>query len=154
MKERQKLTRSVREEAAREHKFWKRNVLWSLLVLAALFAYSLAVGPKIAVEVLQEEIRLTMEDKSVHTIRISEIIDMELVENPDYGTCETGSDKRQSRSGTWQNECWGEYILCAYDSCNSCIVVQTGEGTVVFNLASDIDTEQMYQTILSAPEKQ
>lgn len=150
MPERQKLARSVREEAAREHRFWKRNVLWTLLVFAALFVYSLVVGPKIAVEASQEDICLTMEDKTVYTVKFSDIADVKLVENPDYGSCITGSDKHQTKSGRWLNEQWGEYTVCTYNSSSSCIVAQTGEGTVVFNLASEVDTEQLYHTVFSA----
>ena len=146
MQENRKQARTVQEEASRERKVWKQNQLWSaLLAVVVLFGMmgrtGLSVAPGAA------ELLLTMADGSTETVEYSSIVSAELLENADYGTAAEGKQTRMGRSGTWEHPQWGSYTLCAYDSCDSAILIQTEDRCYVVNLPSREETNQLYQLL-------
>ena len=129
--EKAKSGRSLQEETTREQQYWKKNSVWTLLIFAALFVYSVFTGPNIAVEMTDLGLSLKLDDGTVCQIPYDSIESAELVDQPDFGTCIEGKDARRWKSGTFENELWGEYTVCAYTSSENCITVNTGTQTYV-----------------------
>ena len=139
--------RTLQEELTRDRKYWKRNHLWTLLVLAAVLLWSLLSGPGQSVVPGAQELTLTTHSGQRIVIPYEDITEAELMEEPQYGTMLQGKDSRGGKSGSWEHPQWGEYTLCVYGSCPSAVRVLAGDGCYVMNLASQSDTEQLYQLI-------
>jgi DhnA family fructose-bisphosphate aldolase class Ia len=58
-----------------------------------------------------------------------------------------GKENRQGSSGIWENPQWGSYTLCVYASSDKAIRITTDADCYVVNLASEAETEQLYQLI-------
>ena len=143
-----KTSRSVAEEMKREQKYWKRNNLWALLVIAAILIYSLLSGPSLSVAAGASEITLTLHGGERVSVAYNSITKAELLENPEYGELIHGKDTRTGKSGTWEHPEWGTYTLCVYAASANAVRIEANEEIFVFNLASAADTQQLYDTIL------
>jgi len=136
----------LQEELVRQRKYWRKNHIWTVLILVAVFLYTMLTGPAISVTPGPEALKLDMPNQSV-VLPYDAITDCELIEQPDFGTCVEGKDARKYQCGRWENEAWGTYTLCVYTSSKECIVIKTDTEIYVVNMASDSDTEQMFQQI-------
>lgn len=146
MEQFQNPVRTVEEEMSREQKFWKRNQLWTVLV-AMVVLFGLLGGNSLSVAPGAEELTLIMHDDSAQTIRYDAIAELELLEDADYGVMHQGKDTRQGKSGTWEHPQWGSYTLCVYASSNKVVRITTETGCYLVNLASDGETEQLFQLL-------
>lgn len=146
MEQFQNPVRTVEEEMSREQKFWKRNQLWTVLV-AMVVLFGLLGGNSLSVAPGAEELTLIMHDDSAQTIRYDAIAELELLEDADYGVMHQGKDTRQGKSGTWEYPQWGSYTLCVYASSNKVVRITTETGCYLVNLASDGETEQLFQLL-------
>jgi hypothetical protein len=146
MEQFQNPVRTVEEEMSREQKFWKRNQLWTVLV-AMVVLFGLLGGNSLSVAPGAEELTLIMHDDSAQTIRYDAIAELELLEDADYGVMHQGKDTRQGKSGTWEHLQWGSYTLCVYASSNKVVRITTETGCYLVNLASDGETEQLFQLL-------
>lgn len=74
----------------------------------------------------------------------------ELVTMPERGTNIEGTDNIVLRTGTWRNETWGEYSVCADLDATNCIVVYLSDGQIcVFSCKSNRETESIYNTLMT-----
>lgn len=146
MQENRKQARTFQEEIARDRKYWKQNQLWAL-VLAAVVLLNLLGGSSLSVAPGPEELTLTMHDGQVCTIPYSAITEVQLLEDPQYGTMTQGKETRQGSSGTWEHPQWGSYTLCAYASSSSAVRILAEGKCYVTNLSSLAETQQLYQII-------
>ena len=138
--------RTVQEELSRERKFWRRNqICTAILVVVVLFG--LLGGSSISVAPGTDALTLIFLDDTAQTVRYSSITELELLEEADYGVMQDGKDTRQGKSGTWENPQWGSYTLCVYASSAKAVRITTDTGCYVVNLASDGETEQLYQIL-------
>lgn len=53
------------------------------------------------------------------------------------------------RAGDFKNDRFGKYVLYSYNRCKEYIIVETPEGTVVFNGKDSEKTKEVYQEILN-----
>ena len=135
--------RTVEEEMSREQKFWKKNHLWTLLVLAGVVLWSLISGPGLSVAPGSDVLTLTDHNGKALSLDYSSITEVQLLEDVEYGTLLEGADQRSGKSGTWEHSQWGRYTLCVYASCPSAVRILTEDGCYVVNLASEGDTQQL-----------
>ena len=146
MEQFQNPVRTVEEEMSREQKFWKRNQLWTVLV-AMVVLFGLLGGNSLSVAPGVESLSLMLHDGTSQTVNYSAVTELELLEDANYGVMYEGKDTRQGSSGIWEHPQWGTYTLCAYASSDKAIRITTDTHCYVVNLASDGETEQLYQLI-------
>lgn len=77
------------------------------------------------------------------------IMDVQLVEEFDFGTCIEGEQTKNTVSGTYSTPEYGTCTVHAYTG-ELCIVVHSPSGVLVFNCGSDSHTEDMYKEIAAA----
>lgn len=147
MQESRKQVKTVREEMDRDRKYWKRNQIWALLVAAVLLV-SLLGGSGFSVATGSEALTLTMHDGKTCTVPYSSITQVQLLEDPQYGTVTEGQQTRQGKSGTWEHPQWGSYTLCVYASGGCAVWLLADEQCYVVNLSSPEETRQLYQIVL------
>lgn len=140
-------TRTMEEEMSKVQKYWKKNALWTALLLAGVFLWSFLTGPGLSVAPGALALTLTAHDGSVTKVDYSTVTEVQWLEEPEYGTAVAGTDQKNGKSGTWEHPQWGIYTLCVYDSCTGAVKIQTDAGCYVVNLASAEETAQLYQLI-------
>lgn len=82
-------------------------------------------------------------------LELSTISDVQLVESFDFGTCIEGEETKNTVSGTYSCSEYGTYTVHAYTD-ESCIILQSPKGILVFNCGSDSHTEDLYTQLASA----
>lgn len=138
--------RTVEEELTRERKFWKRNQICTAIVVVVVL-FGLLGGSGLSVAPGAEELTMILHDDTELTVSYDAITDLELLEDVNYGVMYQGKDTRQGKSGTWENPQWGSYTLCVYASSDKSVRITTETGCYVVNLASDGETQQLYQLL-------
>ena len=126
---------------------YKNIIIW--LVVIAVLAIFMNPGSPVSMEALEGE--FVMQGNSGYIVRITyaEIQFMELREGLDYGMLVSGVDGKKEKSGTWENEEFGEYQLCVDAKVSSCIILHTKTGIQVVNIESDKSTAGLYKAILN-----
>ena len=150
MQENRKEVRTVQEEMVRERKYWKRNQVWALVLAAAVVLFGLLGGSGVSVAPGADALTMTMHDGTAQSLEYAAITQVELLEEPDYGTVIEGRDTRAGKSGAWDHPEWGRYTLCVYASCGQVLRLTTEDGCYVVNLPSGSETQQLYQLILES----
>ena len=98
------------------------------------------------------------------TVSYADVISIEYIESPDYGTTVTvppaddnsgttissnavsgvmsGTTKHSCRCGTWKSDTFGEYAAFTLTKIKSCALIKTkDQGSIVFNTESDTVTK-------------
>ena len=70
----------------------------------------------------------------------------------ELGSGESGLDTNKCRFGSWNNTEFGDYTLCAVPAASEYIVMETVQGTVVFNYQDDDATLHLYTALLELLE--
>lgn len=66
----------------------------------------------------------------------------------DYGTMIDGADDGKEKSGRWENDEFGQYLLCVNAKVEPCIVLHTEEQTMVINYESEQSTRALYDALV------
>lgn len=82
-------------------------------------------------------------------VELDAISDIQFAETFDFGTCVDGETTRNTVSGTYSCDAYGEYTVHAYID-ESCIIVHSPDGILVFNCGSTSQTEKMYDQLTAA----
>ena len=77
-----------------------------------------------------------------YSIPLDSISRVVVVEEPEYA-----ADGRGVVCGTYTNEAWGEHILYANLKIDACIVLESTNGTYVFNVESEETTRAFCQAL-------
>ena len=139
-------TRTVEEELTRERKFWRRNQICTAVVVVVVL-FGILGGKSLSVAPGVESLTLMLHDGTSQTVNYSAVTELELLEDANYGVMYEGKDTRQGSSGIWEHPQWGTFTLCVYASCDKAIRITTDTDCYVVNLASDGETQQLYQLI-------
>lgn len=84
-------------------------------------------------------------------VPLEEIEDFWLTDTIEIGTCIEGEETKNTASGVYSNEEFGEYTLHIYTDSEPHLVVRYGEGkTVVFNLGRERLTKGIYEDLEEA----
>lgn len=81
-----------------------------------------------------------------------DIEDVQLLDALDPGTCVEGEIKKNTMSGIFSNDAFGEYTLHIYSKCEHYIVVEYDGGKIlVFNQGNKRLTSKIYEELLETP---
>ena len=127
-----------------------RYFIFGLLLFAATIGLSFIDSANDVKVTFEADAVLVESDRYKMSILYSEIENVELTEMADAGESISGKDTMVLRTGTWNNEAWGEHYICADLDCLQCIVVRISDGRVlVFSSKNDETTAQLYETLLT-----
>ncbi|MCD8075783.1 MAG: hypothetical protein LUF27_12285 [Lachnospiraceae bacterium] len=85
----------------------------------------------------------------------SEIVSIELEEEPDYGSAvDGGVVNKKNGYGTWESESLGTYHAYFTTKITSCIVISDAEKTAVFNIDNAETTQSLYEQLVTYWEEQ
>lgn len=125
-------------------------------VIFGVILFAVAIG--ISFIDSNDDVKVTFDSESVIvksdryqlSIDYADIAKVELAKMPDAGNCTNGKDTMVLRTGTWENEAWGEYYVCADLDCTDCIVVTIHDGrTFVFSSKNNQTTAELYEILNS-----
>jgi hypothetical protein len=119
----------------------RNTIIYILLIaIATIFAFFNS-GDSIVLSVGETALTIAGAGNTSYTISYADIQVVKLVYSPDYGYCVKGGTKHTYAYGTWTNEVWGRYRLCADTKIDACIVIVGADGVFVFNYTSIETTE-------------
>lgn len=122
-----------------------KNFLWIILVLVAFFAFSaLRGGTAMYLDFGEDAVVATAPEHFSHTVNYDAITNLELVDEFDPGTMISGGETRKLYWGTWKNDIWGEYTLCASKKIDNALLVTSSNGELlVLNYENEKTTEAL-----------
>lgn len=140
-------------------KFWKsfskKAVLRQFLFVLALFVLLIPVaiwdsGTQVKVSFSNTDVRIKS-DRYTMTVKYEQIAAATLEDLAEPGEkVEDGFDNDIVRTGTWQNDVWGKYWICADPDTSNCVVMELTDGRIfVFSSKNDEKTAQLHETLLS-----
>ncbi len=124
-----------------------KNFLILCAVLAAFTLLTMLRGD-FSVTPRFEETGLTVigPKRFSYTVPYDQIASVELVTLDDAGTMLSGGESRSFYWGSWENEAWGRYTLCASRKFDTAILVTARDGgRLVFNYEGEDTTVSMLQ---------
>ena len=124
----------------------QKNLALVVLILALVLFYIFSGGSVgISLDFGENELILSASNYD-WLIPYDEIESLELTKLPDKGTLIEGIEKRTLCCGTWKNDTFGEYTLCADPRIETCIVIRVKFGGVyVLNYENSDSTKQLHQ---------
>lgn len=124
------------------------NMLLIIVIMIGVSLFSLFHGENtVQFNWTEEHVQITAPDDTIFTIVYNEIIAAELITHPDYGYCHAGGKRSGWIYGSWENDVWGTYTLCAGTNTQQCIVLRTASETFVLSYESDDITAALYDSI-------
>ena len=140
-------------------KFWKsfskHAVLKQFFFVVALFAILIPI----AIWDSDTQVKVSFTDTQVNvrsdrynmSILYDDIATAELVLIPEPGEkVQDGFDNDIIRCGVWNNDTWGEYIICADLDTTYCVVARLHDGRIlVFSQKDAETTESLHKTLVS-----
>lgn len=123
-----------------------RNMFLTLLIPVLILLYIFFGGSVgISLDFGENELTISASDYD-WVIPYDEIESLELTDLPELGTVINGINNRTLCCGTWENETFGEYTLCADPRIETCIVIRMKSGGVyVLNYENSDSTKQLHQ---------
>jgi len=86
-------------------------------------------------------------------IYYDDIISVYVEDTIDFGAPVTGSESKGYVYGTYKNDRWGEYTLCANREIDKVAVFETTKGFVVTNIESGPTTEEFVRSVNESLEE-
>lgn len=126
------------------------RILLTVLLIATLLIIFWGQGSKQVLLEFQDHsmILSAPEEESFRlSIAYTDIFHMELLSEFDFGNCISGTDLEDHKNGHWTNDAFGDYTLCIYVDIPAYILLDTVEGTVVFNYESSDTTQQLFHAL-------
>ena len=122
-----------------------KNILWFIIALVAFFAFSvLRGGTSMYLDFGEDAAVVTAPEHFSHTVNFDDITNLELVDDFDPGTMIAGGETRKLYWGTWKNDIWGEYTLCASKKIDNALLVTSSNGELlVLNYENEKTTEAL-----------
>lgn len=134
----------------------QKNFTFIILILAIVLFYIFSGGSVgISLDFGEDALTLSAADYD-WTIPYDQIQSLELAELPNTATTTEGVDKRTLRCGTWENDIWGEFILCIDPRIDPCIVITMESGDIYVlnyeNYDSTVQLHKMFTNLLHSKE--
>lgn len=128
----------------------KNKVIRFLLLLLVLAAFTVLSrflgGANITLDFDEDALTIGGPKKLSVIVEYDRIAGLELVELADTGTLVSGGENRSYSWGTWENDTWGRYTLCAAKKADTAILITTQDGeSLVFNYQDDDTTTSIFQ---------
>ncbi len=142
------MTRTQNDRSASERFGKYRRLLLLLAILIAASAFQFWRGERsVRFDWTDVDLTVSCADNQVFRISFADVIDMQLAQSPDLGHCLNGQETASWRFGTWENDAWGRYVLCAGKACADCIVLRTDGGIYALSYESDDVTAALYESL-------
>ena len=127
----------------------KYNSLLILLTIMIVVSITTMVRNETAVDFdwSETQVRITDPSNNAFTVIYAEITALDLVKHPNYGECLSGKKTSSWIYGTWKNDEWDTYTLCASAATSLCIVMQTQQETIVISYESDEITSALFHSL-------
>lgn len=139
-------TQNDRSASGRSGKY--RRLLLLLAVLVAVSVFQFWRGERsVRFDWTDTGLTVFYADSQVFQLSFADVTDMQLVQSPDLGHCVDGRETTSWRCGTWENDAWGTYTLCASKACTDCIVLRTSSGIYVLSYESNDVTAALYESL-------
>lgn len=128
-----------------------KNRLKGFILLILFLAAFTLLAPRFGgigtnVDFGADSLTVTGPKKFSFTVDYDQIASLELVELTDTGTMLSGGENRSYYWGSWENDAWGRYTLCAAKKADTAILVTTeNNALLVFNYQGDDTTASMFQ---------
>lgn len=136
------------EELKRQKRYWKRDLICSLVVVAVVLVISLFRGNAPVISPGETQLTVQAPDGQVSYADYAEVTAVSLLDGADYGTCLEGESTGRYLYGSWESAAWGRYTLCVYAKVPACLVIESGSaGTLVVNCSSEEETNQLYELL-------
>ena len=126
-----------------------KNSIVSIIVLILVAILLIAIFVQ-GVKVEQKEELISISGGLFYSenITYSDIANVELRDNIEYGSRTNGASLLNYKLGIFSNKEFGKYKLFVNDSINKFIIVTYGEKVVVFNYKDLSKTIELYNTLL------
>lgn len=130
----------------------RRVVKASLLFTAVLFLIigALLFTGEIETVIDEKSITIDSSDWKDYTVPLDHITSVSLVKDLGVGRRTFGLGSFRLSEGNFRNNAFGDYILYAYLSCDSYVVLETTDGIVAPNAETAEETDALYQTLKQA----
>ncbi|MGN0967695.1 MAG: hypothetical protein ACI4O3_00380 [Oscillospiraceae bacterium] len=124
-----------------------KNTIFLVLVLAAFLVLTAVFGGTgMNVDFSDDSLTVSGPGKYSFTVDYDQIAKMELVELADPGTMLSGGENRSYYWGSWENEVWASYTLCASKKIDTALKITTRDGDLlVFNYQDDDTTASILE---------
>lgn len=99
---------------------------------------------------------ITIADESgnQNTINYLDIVSVEYLEEPDFGTPAEGDVLDEKvRLGSWNSEMLGQYTNCTEVTIEGCVLIRTGTDTYAISFESEETTQKLAGAILDAQDR-
>lgn len=130
-----------------QKKYWYITVC----ILVAIFTF-------VGIILFTGDITYTCDDDALHieasysddaVVFYAEIDSIELKDNFDVGYRVMGFNSARLSTGVFQNEELKDYTIYSYTSCQSMILIRSGNQCLAFNAKTPEDTRELYETLLT-----
>lgn len=135
------------KDAEKERKYWKKNYLWSLAVLAVVAAYFFFFNPGIRVQPGTDGLTVSAPKSESVTVAYADVTSLTLVSQPDYGVGKPGGHTGGCLYGQWENDAWGSYQLYVNKKVPLCVVIRTDKTVVSVNESSEQETRALWDML-------
>jgi hypothetical protein len=135
----------------------RRNLICLVVILVGFTLFSLFSGGGTPTCAFGETaLTLTGPDEGSVPVVINyeEIRSLSLTDDLDLGTFVDGANTTNCQFGTWENEQFGQYTLCALPSVKTYLVMDTEDGIVVLNCESANTTSHLCEAIQGLLDEQ
>lgn len=135
-------------------KFWKlvsiKHLIFGSVIMAVVIMLSFYESAN-RVKVSFHEAAVDIHSSKYSMNIPYEMVDsIELVDLPDRGEPVKGTDDMAIRVGSWINNVWGNYYICADLNATNCIVTKLNDGRIfVFSRLNNEETADIYKTLQS-----
>lgn len=130
------------------------SILISVIVITAVLLFVRnRMQQNIYVEPRQDAFYLKSCAGDEALVPYEELTAVSYEEGLDPGTLKEGTDDKKVKSGTWENERFGEYQLYALPKVTSYVILTTADGVTVFNYESANTTKQIYDAFYDLMEQ-
>lgn len=125
------------DQKKREKRAKYLNLLIFAAILIVMSVLSSLFSKNFEFQFTDESMTITDPDKSTCTVLYDDILSMEIVESPDWGTCVDGDSSRSCRWGIWENAAWGRYTMFTSTTADVCILIRTDTQVIALSYESD-----------------
>ena len=127
-----------------------KMILYTVLWFAIFAVLSIFFKPVQVTACAAQEGQLLVAGKSGWELPVvyEEITGIEYREELNYGTMLDGIDDGNEKSGQWQNDEFGQYLLCVNTKVKPCIVLRMEKQLLVINFESRRSTQALYEALL------
>lgn len=126
------------------------SILAAVLLMALLgFVAVVMFTGNISYTVADDTLQIEADFQGSLTVFYEQIDAIELRETFDVGVRAMGFGSPRLSMGNFQNEEFGNYTLYCYNSCESMILIRSGEKVLAINCQTAEETAALYQTLLT-----